>query len=155
MKSEHRTEERKRCLKLNARKSLGLKLHKEYLNTPSPASISHWLKASLTQNSEELILDEAPELFILICRIETPHHREDTKMAAMWCAELRQKYKKPVRFYTTPVRLFMLLRPRGRLPEGFAIWDAFQRGKIMLIDARQLRKKSTLWQRLDVLYCCH
>ena len=62
-------------------------------------------------------------------------------MAAMWCAELRQGYKKPVRLYTTPVSLL----------EGFIMWDAFQCGK-MLIDARQLRKKSTLWQGLDVLY---
>ena len=53
--------------------------------------------------------DEAPEPFILIYRIETLHHREDTRMAAMWCAELRQGYKKPVRFYTTPVRIFTLL----------------------------------------------
>ena len=56
---------------------------------PSTASISRWLKASLTQNSEELIADEAPKPFILICRVETSHHREDTRMAAMLCTELR------------------------------------------------------------------
>ena len=61
---------------------------------PSTASISRWLKASLTQNIEELIPDEASEPFILICRIETPHHREGTRMAAIWHAELRQGYKK-------------------------------------------------------------
>ena len=92
---------------------------------PSTASISRWL----TQNSEELITDEAPKLFILICRIETPLHREDTRMAAMRCAELRQGYKKPVRFYTTLVILFTLLRPRALLPEGFVMCDAFQRVK--------------------------
>ena len=91
-----------------------------------------------------MIADEAPKPFILICRIETLHHREEPRMAAMWCAELRQGYKKPVRFYTTPVSLL----------EGFIMWDAFQCGK-MLINARQLRKKSSLWQGLDVLYCCH
>ena len=88
---------------------------------PSTASISRWLKASLTQNIEELIPDEASEPFILICRIETPLHRKDTRMAAMRCAELRQGYKKPVRFYTTLVILFTLLRPRARLPEGFVM----------------------------------
>ena len=72
---------------------LRFEIAKEYLNMPSTASISCWLKASLTQNSEELIADEAPEPFILICRIETPHHREDTRMAAMWCAELRRGSK--------------------------------------------------------------
>ena len=41
-----------------------------------------------------MIADEAPEPFILICRIETPHHLEEPRMAAMWCAELRQGYKK-------------------------------------------------------------
>ena len=41
-----------------------------------------------------MIADEAPEPFILICRIEALHHREDTRMAAMRCAELRQGYKK-------------------------------------------------------------
>ena len=71
-----------------------LKIAKEYLDMPSMASISRWLKTSLTQNSEELIAGEAPEPFILICRIETPHHREDTRMAAIWCAELPQGYKK-------------------------------------------------------------
>ena len=96
---------------------------------PSTASISRWLKASLTQNIEELIPDEASEPFILICRIETPHHHEDTKMAAIWHAELRQGYKKSVRFYTTLVRLFTFPRPRVRLPEGFVMWDAFQRVK--------------------------
>ena len=50
---------------------------------PSTASISRWLKASLTQNSEEPIPDETPEPFILICRIETLYHREDTRTAAM------------------------------------------------------------------------
>ena len=57
---------------------------------PSTASISRWIKASLTQKNEELIADEAPEPFILICRIETTHHREDTRIAVMLCAELRQ-----------------------------------------------------------------
>ena len=38
---------------------------------PSTASISRWLKTSLTQNSEELIANEALKPFILICRIET------------------------------------------------------------------------------------
>ena len=56
---------------------------------PSTASIFRWLKAFLTQNSEELIADEAPEPFILICRVETSHHREDTRMAAMLCTALR------------------------------------------------------------------
>ena len=86
---------------------------------PSTASISRRLKASLTQNSEELIADEAPEPFTLICRIEALRRLEGTRMAAMWCAELRQGYKKPVRFYTTSVQLFTLLRfyvrGRGRL----------------------------------------
>ena len=49
------------------------KIVKEYLSMPSTASISRWLKASLMQNSEELMLGEAPEPFIL-----TPHHCEDT-----------------------------------------------------------------------------
>ena len=35
-------------------------------------------------------------------------------MAAMWCAELPQGYKKPVRFYTTPVWLLRLY-VRGRV----------------------------------------
>ena len=50
-------------------------------------------------------------------------------MAAMWCAELRQGYKKPVRFYTAMVILFTLLRSRARLPQGFVMRDAFQRVK--------------------------
>ena len=90
--------------KVRYSQELRFEIAKKYLNMPSTASISRWLKASLTQNSEELIADEAPEPFILICRIETPHHREDTRIAAMWCAELRQGYKKSVQFYTTPVR---------------------------------------------------
>ena len=77
--------------KVKCSREIRFEIVKEYLNMPSTASISRWLKASLTQNSEELIADEAPELFILICRIETPHHhhREDTRMAAMWCAGTR------------------------------------------------------------------
>ena len=75
--------------KVKCSRELRFEIAKEYLNKPSTASISRWLKASLTQNSEELIPDEAPGSFILICRIETPHHREDTRMAAMWCAGTR------------------------------------------------------------------
>ena len=104
--------------KVKCSREIRFEIAKEYLNMPATASVSRWLKASLTQNSEELIADEAPEPFILICLIETPHRREYTRMAAMWCAELRQEYKKPVRFYTASVQLFTLLRPRaftGRL----------------------------------------
>ena len=79
--------------KVKCSRELRFEIAKEYLNMPSTASISCWLKASLTQNSEELIPAEAPEPFTLICRIETPHHREDTRMAAMWCAELRRGSK--------------------------------------------------------------
>ena len=112
---------------------------------PSTASISRWLKTSLTQNSEELIADEVPEPFILICRIETPHHRGTQKWLQCGAQNYGKDIKKPVRFYTTPVRLFTLLRfyastllrfyastllrPRARLPQGFVIWDAFQRVK--------------------------
>ena len=95
-------------------RELRFEIAKEYPNMPSTASISRWFKTSLTQNSEELTADEAPEPFILICRIKTPHYREDRRMAAMWCAELPQGYKKPVRFYTTPVRLLRLY-VRGRV----------------------------------------
>ena len=105
-------------------------------------SISCWLKASLTQNSEEVILDKAPEPFTLICRIETPHHRGTQEWLQCGAQNYGKDIKKLVRFYTTPVSLL----------EGFIMWDAF--GK-MLIDARQLRKQFTLWQGLDVLYCCH
>ena len=52
-------------------RELRFEIAKEYLNMPSTASISRWLKTSLTQNSEELIANEALEPFILICRIET------------------------------------------------------------------------------------
>ena len=96
--------------KVKCSRELRFEIAKEYLNMPSMASISRWLKTFLMQNSEEMIADEAPEPFILICRIETPHHREEPRMAAMWCAELRQGYKKPVQLYTTPVLLFTLLR---------------------------------------------
>ena len=75
--------------KVKCSRELRFEIAKEYLNMLSTASISRWLKASLTQNSEELIADEAPGSFILICRIATPHHREDTRMAAMWCAGTR------------------------------------------------------------------
>ena len=92
----------------------------------STASISRWLKASLTQSSEELIPDEVPESFILILSYKNTHHREDTRMVAMWCAELRQGYKKTVRFYTTPVLFFTLLRPQAPLLEGFVMWNTFQ-----------------------------
>ena len=85
----HRTDEEKKVSKVKCSRELRFEIAKKYLNMPSTASISCWLKASLTQNSEELIPAEAPEPFTLICRIETPHHREDTRMAAMWCAELR------------------------------------------------------------------
>ena len=61
--------------------------------------------------------------------METPRRREDIRMAAMWRAKLRQGYKKPVRLYTTSVRLFTLIRPRAYLQEGFVMWDAFQRVK--------------------------
>ena len=57
--------------KVEYSRELRFEIAKEYLNMLSPASISRWLKASLTQNSKELIADEAPEPFILICRIET------------------------------------------------------------------------------------
>ena len=91
-------------------RELRFEIAKEYLDMPSTASISRRLKASVMQNSEELIADEAPEPLTLICRIEAPRRFEGTRMAAMWCAELRQGYKKPVRFYTTSVQLFTLLR---------------------------------------------
>ena len=94
----------------------------------STASISRWLEAPLTQNSEELIADEAPKPFILMCRIKTPHHREDTRMTTMWCAELPQGYKKTVAILYDTGSTFhtsTLLRPRARLPEGFVMWDAF------------------------------
>ena len=67
-----------RCLR-----ELRFEIAKEYLNVPLTASISRWLKTSLTQNSEELIADEAPEPFTLICHIEALHDREDTRTAAM------------------------------------------------------------------------
>ena len=60
---------------------------------PSTASISRWLKTSLTQNSEELIADEVPEPFILICRIETPHHRGTQK----WLQCGAQNYGKDIK----------------------------------------------------------
>ena len=75
--------------KVKCSRELRFEIAKKYLNMPSTASISRWLRASLTQNSEKLIADEALEPFILICRIETPHHRENTRMAAMWCAGTR------------------------------------------------------------------
>ena len=141
--------------KVKCSREIRFEIAKEYLNMPSTASISRWLKASLTQNSEELILDEAPEPSILICRIETPHCLKDTRMAAMWCAELRQGYKKPLRFYDTgsTFHASTFLRPRASLLEGFVMWNAFQCSKN--VNVRQLRKKSTLWLGLDVLYCCH
>ena len=57
--------------KVKYSQELGFEIAKEYLNMPSTASVSRWLKASLTQNSEELIANEALEPFILICRIAT------------------------------------------------------------------------------------
>ena len=80
----HRTDEEKKVSKVKHSRELRFEIAKEYPNMPSTASISRWLKASLTQNSEELTADEASDPFILICRIETPYHREDTRMAAMW-----------------------------------------------------------------------
>ena len=62
-----------RCLR-----ELRFEIAKEYLNVPLTASISRWLKTSLTQNSEELIADEAPEPFTLICHI----YRINLKMQA-------------------------------------------------------------------------
>ena len=60
---------------------------------PSTASISRWFEASLTQNSEELIADEAPEPFILICRIETPHHLRTKE----WLRCDAQNYRKDIK----------------------------------------------------------
>ena len=56
--------------KVKCSRELRFEIAKKYLNMPSTASISRWLRASLTQNSEKLIADEALEPFILICRIE-------------------------------------------------------------------------------------
>ena len=132
-KIAHRTEEKKvskvKCLRELRFEIAKFGIAKEYLNMPSTASISRWLKTSLTQNSEELIADEVSEPFILICRIETPHHRGTQKWLQCGAQNYGKDIKKPVRFYTTPVRLFTLLRPRARLPQGFVIWDAFQRVK--------------------------
>ena len=85
-------------LNVKCSRELKFKITKEYLNMHSTVSISRWLKASLAQNSGGLITDEAPEPFILTCCIETPHHRGDTKMAAIWCAELRQGSRHGTKF---------------------------------------------------------
>ena len=71
----HRTDEEKKVSKVKCSRELRFEIAEEYLNMPLTVSISCWLKASLTQNSEEVIADKAPEPFTLICRIETPHHR--------------------------------------------------------------------------------
>ena len=67
----HRTDEEKKMSKVKYSRELGFGIVKEYLNRPSTASISRWLKAYLMQHSEELITDKAPEPFTLICRIVT------------------------------------------------------------------------------------
>ena len=44
--------------------------------------------------------------------------------------------------------------PQAHLPQGFVMWNAFQR--VENVDrCTTTQKKSTLWQGLDVLYCCH
>ena len=45
-------------------RELRFEIAKEYLDMPSTVSISRRLKASVMQNSEELIADEAPELVV-------------------------------------------------------------------------------------------
>ena len=55
--------------------------------------------------------------------------------------------------YVRP-KIYDFVNSQVRLPEGFAMWDAFQRVK-NVDRCTTTQKKYTLWQGLDVLYCRH
>ena len=124
-------------------RELGFEIAKEYLDMPSTASISRRLKASVMQSSEELIADEAPELVVWLAAVLRHKNGCD-------CAELRQGYKKPLRFYDIgSLSRFCASTSAGASTARLCYVGCLSmRENVGRCTATQ--KKSTLWQGLDV-----